>query len=106
MLDTETDWRAFQKLYGTHIKRPSHKKHLESPKLKSTVRLSRIKWPHEKESTHKGNWTKEIFTVTGIDDTQAKHMFHLKDMNGKTVRGRAYKYRYITYLSMCLYCSN
>ena len=91
MHDNEADWRAFQKLYGTHVKRPSQKRATDNPKLHSTVRLSRLKWPHEKESSHKGSWTKEIFKIAKIDTTQTKPMFQLTDINDQTVRGQAYK---------------
>jgi hypothetical protein len=94
MQNSEADARAFQTLYGNNVKRPRLEKGVgkELPKQGTLVRLSRLKWPHEKESSHKGSWTKELFKISSIDTAQAKPMFQLDDLMNKTVRGKAYKY--------------
>ena len=87
MNDPQADYRALVKLEANEPRQLLS----NGPKVKSNVRLSRIKQPFEKESTHKGNWSKEIYTVSRVDETKERPMYALKDFNGEPVRGKAYR---------------
>ncbi len=91
LASAKSNFAAYTKLFlGKKRAKPKTKMPKQMPAVGEYVRLNRIKGPFEKEATVHGNWTKEIFKVTGVDRTKEEPMFKLEDLNGKPVKGSAY----------------
>ena len=78
-----------KKIKVTHLKKKKINKTSQSNpfrfKVNDRVKLSRIKYPFQKEYDEK--WTNEIFTISQKYLNQGKAMYHVKDLLGEPITG-------------------
>ena len=58
-------------------------------KVNDYVRISKVKQTFEKGYT--ARWSKEVFKIVSIDDSQYPYMYKLEDLNGEDVKGKFYE---------------
>ena len=67
---------------------------IKLPAVGSFVRLNRLRGTFEKEAS--GNWTREIFRVTGHKTAQSIPMINIEDLTNEPVKGALYPEEYIS----------
>ena len=58
-------------------------------KVNDYVRISKVKQTFEKGYT--ARWSKEVFKIVSIDDSQYPYMYKLEDLDGEDVKGKFYE---------------